>query len=59
MGSIFRVHCEFFIKADKKQDVVSYCEEDILFTDRHVMVDEVSDEEATLIDEAEIEKDLT
>jgi len=59
MGRIYKVYCEFFVKANNPKDVETFCGEDTDFVEKHIIVKEATPTEFTNDEQEDIYKDLT
>lgn len=56
MGKVYKVYCEFFVRANNQRDVEDFCKEDVDFIENHVLVRKALPVEYT---EDDIYEDLT
>ncbi len=56
---VYKVLCEFFVKANNRKEVETFCGEDVNFVENHIIVRETSSTEFTNDPQEELYKDLT
>jgi len=56
MEKIYKVYCEFFVRANNLKDVETFCGEDTDFVEKHIIVKEAEIQD---LEHAEIYEDLT
>lgn len=41
MNSVYKVYCEFFVKANDRRDVANWCMEDSDFVEKHIFIERI------------------